>query len=285
MSKRALGSALLVVGLFAMGCTESVTPEPDAEIIFDPPPMIDAGTDAGPVINTPVGDPCAADTDCGDGLCIGAEEGYPMGYCSSVCITGDECPTGSTCIQTGGGGMAAYCFADCDPAATERECRAYYGCASGFGLPAPVCLPGCTDDTDCPPDRTCNPTGGGECYNPAASFGDACASSTDCPDLMRCQSESRRGYPGGMCQAFGCDPAADTGCPADAHCIPGGMSGFGRCIPSCTVDTVADDCRAAYGCTAPNATYPDRFVCTPACTLDTDCTDGRVCDTAMGTCG
>lgn len=281
MSKRA-GSALLCFGLFLMACTESVTADPDAMIVFDPPPMMDAGTDAGPPPSF-IGEPCTADTDCGDGLCFGTDQGYPMGYCTSVCLPDDVCPTGSTCILDRTG-MSGYCLGTCDPIATERACRAFYGCASGFGIPDPVCVPGCTDDTDCPTDRLCDPVGGGQCYNPDASFGDACVSSTDCPDAMRCQTESRRGYPGGMCQAFGCDPAADTGCPDNAHCIPGGMSGFGRCIPSCTVDTVADDCRAAYGCTAPSTDYPDRFVCTPACTADTDCTEGRTCDTTMGTC-
>ena len=274
----------LTLTALAVGCSEShAEPEPDAGITFEPPPPaldagFDAGFDAGPGI--PVGTSCTVDTDCGDGAyCLSEGEGFAGGYCTAPCPTGDECPSGSACVEVGGG--MTLCLDSCDPAATERECRSFYGCASGFGIPTPVCIPGCTDDTDCAPGRSCNPAGGGECYNPAAAPYDPCEGSTDCNDGERCSSEYRRGNPGGMCTAFGCDPMADTGCPDDGHCIPGGRSGFGRCIDGCEVDA---DCRAGYACRAPEA-YPDRMVCTPACTADEQCTLTAMCDETTGLCG
>jgi len=278
--------ALLFTASLAVfsACSESHSEpsgEPDAGISFEPPPPardagFDAGFDAGPGV--PVGEECAEDADCGGdgGFCLSEGEGFAGGYCSSVCVTDDECPSGSACIGVGGG--MSLCFDVCDPAATDRECRAFYGCASGLGIPMPVCIPGCTDDTDCPEGRSCRPTGGGSCFNPDAAFGDPCESSIDCADGQRCHSEARRGYPGGMCAVYGCDADANTGCPEGAHCVSGGR--FGRCFPGCTVDT---DCRSAYSCAAPE-THPERLVCTPACTAHTDCTDGRACISATGEC-
>ena len=278
-------TTILALTALALGCTESHTEgdgEADAGITFMPPaPAIDAGFDggfdAGPGI--PVGIACTTDAECGEGAyCLSEAEGFADGYCTAPCVVDDECPSGSACIEAGGG--MSLCLDSCDPAATERECRSFYGCASGFGIPSPVCIPGCTDDSDCPPGRSCNPAGGGECYNPAASPYDPCEGSIDCNDGERCNSEYRRGWPGGMCGAFGCDPMADTGCPEDGHCIPGGRSGFGRCIDGCETDT---DCRAGYACRAPDA-YPDRLVCTAACTADDQCTT-TTCDETTGLCG
>lgn len=265
-------SAVLVLCL-SIGCTKSTPAELDASIMFEVP---DSGFDAGPPPSV-IGNECAADVDCGDGSCFTEMNGFAGGYCTSFCVTDDECPMGSVCVMGGSGGN---CFDVCDPAATERDCRAYYGCASGFGLPMPVCLPGCTDDTDCPTDRICNPTGGGRCFDPTASLGDPCVASSDCPDGGGCASERRSGYPGGMCIGFGCDEAANTGCPGDFQCAPG-PHGSGRCLDGCAVDT---DCRDGYAC-LPMESSPDRLVCAPACTSDTQCTDGRTCDTAAGTCG
>jgi hypothetical protein len=93
-----------------------------------------------------------------------------------------------------------------------------------------------------------------------------------------CLAEGFAGWPSGACIGFGCDLASDRGCPGDAHCLPGRHGDL--CIDGCSTD---GDCRPGYACRAPRA-YPDRRICQPACTADAQCTGGRVCNPALGTC-
>lgn len=275
--------ALCVLVLAA--CSESSTVDPDTGpgITFDAtlPSEIDAGppeTDAGPP-ESDIGTGCTADSDCDGGVCVTESDGFAGGYCSAFCVSDEDCEGASICVEVGGG--TSLCFDTCDPD-VERDCRAGYGCGESFMLPAPVCLPGCVDDTDCPSDATCNPAGGGlgegSCYNAGASVGDACEASIDCPDETFCFAERFAGWPGGACIAFGCDPDANTGCPTGSHCIRGRRGG--RCFPSC-VDGM--DCRDAYAC-LPDDEFTDRSICQPACADATNCSGGRTCDAMTGRC-
>jgi hypothetical protein len=272
--------ALLV--LAACGQSHS---EPDAQILLD---LDGARLDGGPPDGGPsnVGTACGLDEDCTGtaNLCLSSAGFLPNGYCSLTCIPMDpaSCPEGSQCVQISM--TEAYCFDSCDPAATTRECRAGYGCASGFGVP-PICIGGCTDDTDCPMGLRCDPTGGasgaGSCFDPAATLGAACTASPMCPMGATCLEEDESGWPSGACVGTdGCDVATDTGCGTGAHCIPGGFSG-GICVAACAT---TDDCRLAYTCRAPSA-YPTRSICQPACSTDAHCTaTGYVCNPGLGTC-
>ncbi|RLB45323.1 MAG: hypothetical protein DRJ42_30175 [Deltaproteobacteria bacterium] len=272
-------SALLLV--LAFGCSESTTAEPDSGISFMPPDVgPDTGTaspdgaapDAGEVSGD-IGIVCMSDGDC-DVFCASEDQGFRDGYCTSYCDEDNPCPDGSTCLRAGP--SQSICFAGCDPAAEERSCRAGYGCAVSPRIPDPVCIPGCTDDTDCDADRTCNPSSGGNCFNPEATWGDACDDHAACPDTAFCFAEAfRGGWPSGMCVAFGCDPMATDGggCPTETVCIPLGRPDFGACVPSCETD---ENCRDAYTCAAPEE-YPERLGCQPGCTDDSQCTDGRTC--------
>ena len=274
----------LALGTVAAGCGDSHTSGDDAgpDITFDATP----GTDSGPVTEDgggmagDIGEPCSGMGDC-DSFCIGESDGFPGGYCTAPCGEGAECPDGSSCTPVGRG--MSICLADCEPGAAERSCRAGYGCASSFMIPAPVCLPGCTDDSDCPDGTMCDPDGGfsgaGSCFDPSAGFGDACMESTECPADGFCLEESFAGWPGGACIGFGCDVDANTGCEDDAQCIPSGRGG-GLCIDGCET---ADDCRDGYECTTSDD-YPDRKFCGPGCTTDDQCSDGRVCNPGTGTC-
>ncbi len=277
--------ALFVIGslLFALGgCGESHTEDEDAGIVFDatPPPeggFPDRGTDA-PVSTDDIGQPCTSGADCMD-TCVTPDQGFPGGYCAVDCTADGMCPDGSTCTLVGRD--YSLCLLDCDPTATERTCRAGYGCASSFSVPN-VCIPGCSDDTDCDSGLVCDPMGGfsgeGVCYDPDAMLGDACMSSMQCPAGGSCNSEPFSGWPSGACITRGCDVAANTGCPGDAQCLPGGRSA--RCYDGCATD---DDCREGYAC-KDSATYPGRLTCQPACTTDAVCTGGRVCNRALGLC-
>jgi hypothetical protein len=276
--------ASLVLVLFA-GCGESHDATEDGGgITFDatPPPeggYPDTGFDSG-IAMSDVGQPCTSPDDCDGGLCISEAEGFPGGYCAVDCTADGMCPDGTVCTLVGSD--FSLCLDQCDPAATERECRMGYGCASDFSAPN-VCIPGCQDDTDCATGRVCDPDAGfsgeGLCYDPDAMIGDACTDSEECPPGMSCNSEGFFGWPGGACVERGCDIETNTGCDtAGAACIPGGRGN--RCALGCTDDS---DCRDGYACRDVPG-YPGRLYCAPACAGDTDCTGGRVCNPALGLC-
>lgn len=275
------GLVLATVALASMGCgsSHSTTEEDAGGIRFDATPPPDTGPeplDAGP--SSDIGTSCTSSADCEGGYCITEDMGFAGGYCTMGCATDTDCGEGGACIQIDA--TTSFCFDRCDPAAATRDCRAGYGCASSLEIPS-VCLPGCTDDTDCTEGLRCDPTGGfsasGRCYDPTAQLGDPCTDETMCGAEAICYAEDFAGWPGGSCVAFGCDPASGTGCAGDAVCIPAGRRG-GICVDGCTSEM---DCREAYDCepSALGATY-----CAPACRTNDDCSGGLVCNPALGTC-
>lgn len=276
-------TALLLLAAF--GCTQSTTAEPDSGITFTAPDVgpdtgsasADAAPDAGEVAGD-IGIVCMSDADC-DSFCAADGEGFRDGYCTNFCDDDNPCPSGSACLQVNRD--SSICFAGCDPSADERQCRAGYGCAASVRIPEPVCVPGCTDDTDCDEGRTCNPASGGNCYNSEATWGDACDDTASCQDTAFCFAEEFRGWPGGMCLAFGCDPAADDGggCPEATECLPIGPRGHGLCVVSCEDD---EGCRPGYSCRG-TEDNPERLACQPACDDDAQCGEGRSCG-ADGVC-
>ncbi|MDH5493478.1 MAG: hypothetical protein OEY14_16105, partial [Myxococcales bacterium] len=132
----------LALALLLFGCSESTTPLADGGIAFDATGVPDAAIDAAP--GSDIGLACRASGDCSS-LCI---DTYPGGYCSAICTSSADCPTGSSCVSVSR--SESYCFDDCDPLAAARECRPGYGCADDPRIGATVCMPGCTDDSDCP---------------------------------------------------------------------------------------------------------------------------------------
>ncbi|MBX3249861.1 MAG: hypothetical protein KF901_21970 [Myxococcales bacterium] len=266
---RCLGVGL-VLGL-ALGCGESSELDPDAGIVFDASrPDVQPEMDAPPPRT--VGEACRGAGDCGEGeMCIGE---FPGGYCTMACGT---CPDASTCVQFGGG--SAFCLADCDPRA-ERPCRAGYGCTTDPRI-GNVCIPGCTDDSDCASGTICDPNGGsageGSCHDPDARYGDACMQDEQCPVATFCFGESFGGWPNGACIGFGCDPDTNTGCGEGGTCVPS-TGGDGLCVASCTGE---GDCRDGYSCVEGS---DGRRSCLPSCSTNADCTGGRVCNAALGTC-
>lgn len=253
--------AAALCAIVGTACSSSKTadmPDMGPGITFDAGPDL-GGPDLGPDLAGPppagnVGAPCEAAMDCtGDAACIPAPD-FPGGYCTIDCAAVD-CPTGSLCVPVDR--TNTICLDECDPAAATRQCRAGYGCAETmFGA---ICVPGCTDDTDCPTDTQCDTSGGngGSCYAPGASVGDACVDDTMCPAGGFCYAEDFAGWPGGACVQFGCDAASGSGCPADSTCIPGRRSGL--CVADCMIDA---DCRTGYRC-ADNAALAGTKYCAP----------------------
>jgi hypothetical protein len=291
MILRVCGAAA-ATALLVAGCSESSEIArdggPDARIVLDAQPRMDGGdggSESGP---TPgegeIGAACGTGGDCNSEFC--ASEGnfiFPMpgGYCVSRCGSNGECPDGSSCANFGRAG--SFCLDNCNPDASTRNCRSGYGCATGDMLPNPVCLPGCSDDSDCMDGQQCNPDGGfvgeGRCFNPDSSLGDACADGSQCPSDSLCVSESQSGQPGGTCIGFPCEVESNSGCPGDAQCLPSARGG-GICLDGCEQD---GDCREGYACEA-SSEFPERQVCTAACESDDQCTGDRVCNPALGTC-
>lgn len=282
-------STLIACAALCVACGESRTiDETDAAIVVNlDGAMIDGGVDAGPPSN--VGAACTSAADCTGiaDVCLPSSELTPGGYCSRTCPGGAGCPDGSICMNFGGG--QTYCVQSCDPEAAERECRTGYGCADHPMLPAPFCIGGCEESSECPDGLLCDPEGGdlgeGNCYDPSAEWGAPCESERECPMGAFCYAEEFTGWPGGVCMAFGCDPDANTGCPDGQTCVASTGAG-GVCLTSCTED--GDECRDGYRCGS-SAAQPDRNVCRPGCERAPDgsspsCSEGRVCNPGLGTC-
>ncbi len=291
-SRSTFPTLLLAAAWLASGCSEShpaTDAGTDATITFDAPPAPEAGADATPDSGPLPGDgevgaACTSGADCEGNLCIGEGDGFPEGYCTSLCTGGMACPDGSACVQVSR--TDSVCFDVCDPAGAPKQCRPGYGCATSPYLPQPVCMPGCEVDADCGEGLRCDPTGGfggaGQCYDPSAEVGQACTSERECPESGFCLGEGFAGWPGGSCiTSTDCDVEADTGCPGDAHCLPAPRGGT-LCVDGCETD---GDCRDGYTCQAPDESRPDRKICYPACSSDDQCTvEGYVCYRGEGTC-
>jgi serine protease len=97
-------------------------------------PGFTGGDDVGGGGDGAVGDACAGNGDCGDGLYC--EAGFSGGYCTTDCrADADSCPAGSTCFEITGTGDAI-CFLDCD-----ADCaRDGYVCDVVDGIGS--CIPG-----------------------------------------------------------------------------------------------------------------------------------------------
>ena len=168
-----------------------------------------------------VGASCANQGGCPVGwFCLREPDGFPGGYCSRSCATGQPaCPGDSFC-----GTDFQICLDGC---AADSECRSpRYKCSATL-LGAPT------------PHHTCAP------YLPSAHVGDTCATLADCTLGGYCIPErDQNGDPtlftGGYC-SLPCQN--NTQCPAQSFCQSFGSAGSG-CVRSCSA---AGQCRGAQG--------------------------------------
>ncbi len=83
-----------------------------------------------------IGAACTGNATCASGLCEPSAQGYPNGYCTSLCRifadSSDTCPTGAICTNVSGTGIGAtgLCFDLCDTAQPVKfdSCRPGYTC-------------------------------------------------------------------------------------------------------------------------------------------------------------
>jgi hypothetical protein len=210
-------------------------------------------------------------------VCIPPSIGFDSGYCvvPGCSITAQDCPGGAAahCIQ---GDDGPICIGTCSPGGGIL-CRSGYVCQSLGLFQRSVCIPGCLDNTGCPPGTTCFPVSGspvGQCRDSARTVGDSCAVASDCPQNGLCVSETDFGWPYGYCVTSKCATSAD--CAAGTACT--GDDPDGICVFRCTSDS---DCRTAYRC-APEGRAGEN-VCVPHCTSDSQC-ENLMCHIGTGLC-
>jgi hypothetical protein len=123
-----------------------------------------------------VGAPCSDDTQCTTGpypFCIGSDQDFSGGYCSSACNSDQQCGHNGVCVpnivQGGpGGGTFSACFAGCNG---NNDCRSKYNCLNDNNQK--FCFAFCVTDMDCiNTGDICNPTSG-LCSSPVDAGPDA----------------------------------------------------------------------------------------------------------------
>lgn len=82
------------------------------------------GSSPPPPPKKPTGASCSADSQCSTNGC--ALNGWPGGYCTRTCTTGDVCGTGGVCLETSDGDT--FCVAQCPNPGSQSTCRSGYGC-------------------------------------------------------------------------------------------------------------------------------------------------------------
>ena len=230
----------------------------------------------GPRHDGHIGTACTSEADCDGRFCSTASSG--LGYCSWVCADDVPCPDDAVCVEFSATAGYGYCLAPCG-AGSSGACPSGTVCTSGFGLPEPVCLAGCEDDSECPVGTECGTGlgGVGRCFTPDAENGQPCTDNTECSETAFCADEVAWGFAAGICLRFGCSPATGAGCDDGTVCVE--FDDGGLCLPSCETDT---DCRDGYQCIP--SPVADVNACVPRCSRHDQCTDGRRCDFLTGRC-
>ena len=121
-----------------------------------------------------VGSPCMANADCQGDACVGADQGFPGGYCVQFgCSDAEPCPGGSECFQLEGGDSVCL-----DLCRGVDDCRDGYTCRPDVG----ACMPGCSED-GCPDGLVC--TEDEVCEEPPCTP-NSCDQGLICADSGRC---------------------------------------------------------------------------------------------------
>jgi hypothetical protein len=83
--------------------------------------VIGCGRDDGDIDDT-IGSRCASDRDCDERCFMGAD--FPGGFCSLPCLSDNDCPGDTFCIDEGGGSCMFACPGfDCSRLGAGWTCR------------------------------------------------------------------------------------------------------------------------------------------------------------------
>lgn len=225
--------------------------------------------------DVPLGAACTRDFQCSlRGFCLGADIGYPSGYCvpNTACAGtgGQGCQSGTICVGEGYA-TSSQCHLACED---DSACRAGYWCRD-FGAAGRACVPNC-EVSPCLAGETCDATTKVCVHDGPSAVGGACTTRLDCADNGRCLVDDG-GYHGGLCVT----ECQDTGACADgAQCVMI-TGGTGFCMPTCAIK---DDCRPDfYACHPIESNGTTTGFCFTSCLNDEDCA-GETCN-AFGLCG
>ncbi|HZO13317.1 MAG TPA: hypothetical protein VFB62_08655, partial [Polyangiaceae bacterium] len=136
-----------------------------------------------PVATSEVGDACDDSNPCPPGLdCwrADADPGAPGGVCTKTCVTPDDCPSGSNCVDIAG---KRTCLPACEFGTGESsKCRGRreLGCNEQNS-----CVPLCSSDAHCP-GRYCDRTQG-LCVD--ARNGGSLAPGALCTNAAQCRGD------------------------------------------------------------------------------------------------
>jgi len=216
--------------LLAWGCTDPAA-QPNAQTTANNGAANNGGTNNGATNNGATnngatnnggltgaldGATCGADADCVGGRCLGAEDGYPGGYCTTTgCATTGICNGEAQCAFLDTTREESGCFQTCEH---EAGCRDGYMCrvvteALRFCLPIPP---------EPQPD-------GAPCTSREQCAGGVCLTEAD-------------GFYQGQCTTVGCERRED--CTGDnTACLQAGRPNI--CVAMCER---ASDCREGYLC-------------------------------------
>ncbi len=199
-------------------------------------------------------DDCADGQTCTSGTCVTAAAGVTSqlgGPCAATRDCATDAGTTLACELDATGLGDGLCTSTCASAA----CGAGAVCADLRATPVneKICLAACTSDTQCRSGWNCCPTLGG-CLPTAlcpqttavssADLGAACTANS-CGPGEQCRVGA--GFPAGACTKT-CVPGAANTCPANGRCAESAQGPL--CLKACSV---AGDCAAGYGCSAPAA--------------------------------
>ena len=185
------------------------------------------------------GAPCASDAECLGGTCLGPDQGFPNGYCTSLdCEEAGCVGLYSECFRSDlGGPSGTACFETCGLDGACDRAREGYRCLDYADTP--VCLP----------PQAVNAPAIGE-------IGSSCSATSQCnggDDAVCLQT-----FFGGYCAQLGCASSAD--CPENSPCValnPTGADDEAKqfaCMAGCQT---GDDCRFGYSCQS----YEGAMIC------------------------
>jgi hypothetical protein len=298
LSAVAIGGGVIGVGCSSSSGPSSGVPPTGSTSPTSTSTSVTVTEDAGPA----VGAACAKDSDCptaekcSNDIYSGGNPIYPTAVCIAACTPPSDpsqglgacgsasVPGAGICQPPGTAEGSGLCLPLCvvTPSGQITGCLANDVCEILGSIPdsttasqtdgAGWCLPGCTQDSQCPAGSTCDPLEGACVQTPITAvlpIGATCDSSST---TTQCNCVSSAGSTQGYCTAV-CVTGVSTcpGPPSDGG-APGADAGASSsttpwvCTGQTNVVAVLDG--GLVFTTQPNGLYG---LCAPACRTDTDC--------------
>ncbi|MBO7127582.1 S8 family serine peptidase [bacterium] len=183
---------------------------------------------------------------------------FDGGYCA-VKTGKTPCPDGTMPFDTTEDRQNYICALECS-SLKPCERKGYYCSDDVLG----VCLPYCSDNSDCNEGSFCNDEK--KCEKIPSPVGGSCAEDEECiGEFTTCNKWSKGGYCTQEC--FDND---DSVCPDGAKCVTGNRWEGTHCLASCTSDK---DCRTSEGYRCHPQMGSKSGVCYRECRNTSDCAD------------